>query len=128
MHVWVAHLAIRLGEIPFRQPLVPVLEISGGKWLLSSPMRPMAKPGGHGAIWKLMYDEGVFDWLKQHGREAAIIRQISNPMSGVDTTLLALAGCGQQRSAEFGFMCCDRALGASEGCNVLQEKRVRKGG
>jgi UDP-N-acetylglucosamine pyrophosphorylase len=54
----------------------------------------MMKPGGHGAIWKLMRDEGVFDWLRAGGREAALVRQISNPMAGVDTTLLALAGTG----------------------------------
>jgi hypothetical protein len=27
----------------------------------------MMKPGGHGAIWKLMHDEGVFDWLQGAG-------------------------------------------------------------
>jgi UDP-N-acetylglucosamine pyrophosphorylase len=27
----------------------------------------MMKPGGHGAIWKLMHDEGVFDWLRASG-------------------------------------------------------------
>lgn len=36
----------------------------------------MLKPGGHGAIWKLMHDQGVFDWLSQHTCEAAIVRQI----------------------------------------------------
>lgn len=55
------------------------------------------------------------------------MRQISNPMSGVDTTLLALAGCGQQRAGAFGFMSCDRTIGAAEGCNVVQERRVRRG-
>ena len=34
------------------------------------------KPGGHGVIWKLMIDAGVFDWLASQGREAAIVRQI----------------------------------------------------
>lgn len=36
----------------------------------------MMKPGGHGVIWKLMIDTGVFDWLAAQGREAAIVRQI----------------------------------------------------
>ncbi|GFH06732.1 uncharacterized protein HaLaN_01411, partial [Haematococcus lacustris] len=49
----------------FRQPLVPVLGIADGRWLLSGVLQPMSKPGGHGAIWKLMQDEGVFDWMAQ---------------------------------------------------------------
>ena len=49
----------------FRQPLVPVMNIETGEWLLSDPLQPMTKPGGHGAIWKLMRDEGIFDWLKE---------------------------------------------------------------
>ena len=36
----------------------------------------MLKPGGHGAIWKLMQDEGIFRWLAAHDRQAAIVRQI----------------------------------------------------
>lgn len=46
----------------------------------------MMKPGGHGAIWKLMWDEGVFSWLgREQGRRAALVRQISNPMAGEGT-------------------------------------------
>ncbi|GIL54243.1 hypothetical protein Vafri_9817 [Volvox africanus] len=112
----------------FRQPMVPVVGVEDGRWLLSRSMCPMMKPGGHGAIWKLMWDEGVFDWLiKDHGRRAALVRQISNPMAGMDTTLLALAGAGFARrsggAAAFGFMSCERAVGAAEGMNVLQERR-----
>jgi hypothetical protein len=51
----------------FRQPLVPVLSTEDGKWLMTAPCKPMMKPGGHGAIWKLMHDEGVFDWLRAEG-------------------------------------------------------------
>lgn len=55
------------------------------------------------------------------------MRQISNPMAGTDTTLLALAGRGQQQRGAFGFMSCDRAVGAAEGCNALQERRMWAG-
>ena len=41
----------------FRQPLVPVIGTEDGRWVLPKPMAPMLKPGGHGAIWKLMLDE-----------------------------------------------------------------------
>lgn len=85
----------------------------------------MMKPGGHGAIWKLMSDEGVFDWFQQQGRASALVRQISNPMAGMDTTLLALAGTGVSRQRAFGFMSCERAVGAAEGMNVLQVRCYR---
>eukprot|EP00967_Tisochrysis_lutea_P050149 scaffold61594_cov22-Tisochrysis_lutea.AAC.3 len=49
-------------------------------------------------------------------------------MAGTDTTLLALAGRGQQQRSSFGFMSCDRAVGASEGCNALQERKRWEGG
>jgi hypothetical protein len=58
--------------------------------------------------------------LQQQGRLAALIRQISNPMAGVDTTLLALAGTGFSSRKAFGFMSCERVVGAAEGMNVLQ--------
>lgn len=112
----------------FRQPMVPVVAVEDGRWLLSGVLRPMMKPGGHGAIWKLMWDEGVFSWLgREQGRRAALVRQISNPMAGTDTTLLALAGTGFSRgyggSDAFGFMSCERAVGAAEGMNVLAERK-----
>jgi hypothetical protein len=63
---------------------------------------------------------GVFAWLQQQGRLAALVRQISNPMAGVDTTLLALAGTGFSSRRAFGFMSCERVVGAAEGMNVLR--------
>ncbi len=56
--------------------MVPVVSAEDGSWLLPEPLRPLMKPGGHGAIWKLMLDEGVFTWLRNRRREAAIVRQI----------------------------------------------------
>lgn len=55
---------------------MPVIGAADGKWLLPAPNAPMMKPGGHGAIWKLMLDEGIFDWFEKRGRVAAIVRQI----------------------------------------------------
>ncbi|WIA22182.1 hypothetical protein OEZ85_004516 [Tetradesmus obliquus] len=108
----------------FRQPMVPVIDAADGRWLLTASCKVMMKPGGHGAIWKLMHDQGVFDWLQQQGRLASLIRQVSNPMAGCDTTLLALAGSGFSARRAFGFMSCERVVGAAEGMNVLQERKV----
>ena len=60
----------------FSQPMVPVVGAEDGRWLVPRPLAPCMKPGGHGAIWKLMLDEGVFQWLASRGREAALVRQI----------------------------------------------------
>eukprot|EP00892_Ulva_mutabilis_P001452 jgi/Ulvmu1/11307/UM074_0022.1 len=112
----------------FCQPLVPVLEAATGLWVLPAAMRPSLKPGGHGAIWKLMHDNGIFDWLAREGRTAALIRQISNPMAATDCTMLALAGTGHAGGRTFGFASCNRAVGASEGMNVLMRRRSRRDG
>ncbi|KAK9827994.1 hypothetical protein WJX81_006283, partial [Elliptochloris bilobata] len=110
----------------FRQPLVPLVGAEDGRWLLPAPLTPMLKPGGHGAIWKLMHDQGVFAWLASCAREAALVRQISNPMAGMDATLLALSGTGYADGRSFGFASCERAVGAAEGINVLAERRQRR--
>jgi hypothetical protein len=38
--------------------MVPVIDAADGRWLLTAPGKVMMKPGGHGAIWKLMHDQG----------------------------------------------------------------------
>lgn len=44
--------------------------------MVPQPLQPLMKPGGHGALWKLMLDTGTFTWLAARNRQAAIIRQI----------------------------------------------------
>ena len=56
--------------------MVPVVGAEDGRWLVPAPLAPTMKPGGHGAIWKLMLDQGIFRWFAARGREAALIRQI----------------------------------------------------
>ena len=56
--------------------MVPVVSAKTGKWVVPEALAPMMKPGGHGAIWKLMLDRGVFSWLDTLGCEAALVRQI----------------------------------------------------
>lgn len=56
--------------------MVPVVSAKTGKWVLPEPLAPMMKPGGHGAIWKLMLDKGAFAWLRSLNCEAALVRQI----------------------------------------------------
>ena len=77
----------------FTQPLVPAVN-GKGDWCLFGPFKPLFKPGGHGAIWKLSRDLGVFKWLEELGRTKALIRQINNPLAGIDYGLLAFVGYG----------------------------------
>ncbi|XP_042512379.1 UTP--glucose-1-phosphate uridylyltransferase 3, chloroplastic isoform X2 [Macadamia integrifolia] len=106
----------------FEQPLVPAVSAEDGQWLVSKPFSPVCKPGGHGVIWKLAYDKGIFQWFVHHGRRGATVRQVSNVVAATDLTLLSLAGIGLHNKKKLGFASCSRRLGATEGINVLIEK------
>lgn len=110
----------------FIQPLVPVITIEGN-WSLSAPLTLMLKPGGHGVIWKLAETTGVFSWLALQKRHKSLIRQINNPLAGLDCTLLALTGIGLYNQKTFGFASCERLLQSAEGTNVLIETKTDKG-
>lgn len=107
----------------FEQPLVPAISAEDGQWVVAKPLNPVCKPGGHGVIWKLAYDKGVFQWFYDHGRKGATVRQVSNVVAATDVTLLALAGIGLHHGKKLGFASCQRNAGATEGINVLVEKK-----
>lgn len=62
------------------QPLVPAVCAEDGQWIVHKPFMPVCKPGGHGVIWKLAYDKGVFKWFYDHGRKGATVRQVRSPL------------------------------------------------
>ncbi|XP_027337973.1 UTP--glucose-1-phosphate uridylyltransferase 3, chloroplastic [Abrus precatorius] len=111
----------------FEQPLVPVVGAEEGQWLVTKPFSPLSKPGGHGVIWKLAHDKGIFKWFYHQGRKGATVRQISNVVAATDLTLLALAGIGLRQGKKLGFASCKRISGATEGINVLLEKKSLDG-
>lgn len=102
----------------FEQPLVPVVTINGD-WVVEGPLQLMLKPGGHGVIWKQLRDSKVIDWLMEMGCKKAIVRQINNPVAGLDYGLCALYGWGCHHEKAFGFASCPRLLNATEGMDVL---------
>lgn len=110
----------------FMQPLVPVIT-EAGNWSLSAPLTLFLKPSGHGVIWKLAEEQGIFDWFESMGRTQCLIRQINNPMAGIDHALLALMGIGSHQHRVFGFVSCERLLNSAEGTNVLIETQVENG-
>jgi hypothetical protein len=122
----------------FCQPAVPTIG-RDGNWCLHRPAlpgmgserqvgqevcKPLMKPGGHGVIWKLAKDEGIFDWLIQIGKKKVIVRQINNPMAGYDYGLLAFIGVGWRGNKQFGFASCPRQVKSAEGINVLIERQA----
>ena len=112
------------GESSFRlfiQPLVPVIS-EDAVWAQSSPLTLCMKPGGHGVIWKMAHDSGVFKWLAEQNISKGLVRQINNPISGIDYGLLAFMGWGMEHDKLFGFASCERVVNAAEGMNILIEK------
>ncbi len=105
----------------FIQPLVPTVN-ENGQWHTTGPAKLLLKPGGHGAIWKLAKDEGIFSWFQALGRTEALIRQINNPVAGLDYGLLAFTGLGWKKQMRFGFASCPRRVAAAEGMNVVVEQ------
>ncbi|MCH9631040.1 MAG: hypothetical protein S4CHLAM37_10520 [Chlamydiia bacterium] len=110
----------------FTQPLVPTFT-EEGKWCLRKPMELLLKPGGHGVIWMLALKKKVFKWLSLQNRKKAIVRQINNPMAGVDLGVLALFGIGCKENKAFGFASCSRRVKTSEGMNILKEVPTEDG-
>jgi len=102
-----------------KQPLAPVIT-KGGRWSFKAPLRLNLKPGGHGVIWKLAIDNGVFEALEALGIHKVFLRQVNNPMASIDGNILSLIGQGFRRNAAFGFMTCDRPVHISEGMVVLE--------
>lgn len=110
----------------FIQPLIPVITVEGN-WSLLGPLTLTLKPGGHGVIWKIAEDQGVFSWLLSQGRMKAIVRQINNPVAGTDFSLLSLSGLGCKDDKVFGFTSCERLLNSSEGVDVVIETQQPEG-
>ena len=110
----------------FIQPLVPTLT-QEGNWCMQEKGEMLRKPGGHGALWKLAKDKGALQWLKEKGRRKALIRQINNPLAGLDYGLLAFSGWGCKKNQHFGFSSCPRLVGAAEGIDLLVEKKNESG-
>lgn len=110
----------------FMQPLAPVIT-KEGNWSLSAPMTLFLKPGGHGVIWKVAEDHGIFSNLRDKNYTKAFVRQINNPIAGIDYALLALAGLGFENKKAFGFASCPRQVNAAEGVDVLVEKKTSQG-
>jgi hypothetical protein len=107
----------------FCQPLVPVVTIEG-HWSMTDVLKPTLKPGGHGVLWKIAEDNEIFNWFASKKRIKALVRQINNPIAGLDFGLIAFLGIGIRENKVFGFASCFRLLNASEGVVVLVEKKV----
>lgn len=107
----------------FQQPLVPVIT-EEGHWSLKAPLQLTLKPGGHGVVWKLASDSGILDWFERQGRRKVLVRQINNPVAGLDIGLAAFTGEGLGHDKVFGFASCRRLVHSAEGTDVIIEKEI----
>lgn len=81
------------------------------------------EPNGHGALWHTAQSSGLFDWFEKKGVEHLLIRQINNPIGGVNGSLLSFLGHGVAQKKTFGFAACDRLKNAAEGVLVLVDQK-----
>jgi hypothetical protein len=98
-----------------------------GTWILEGPLSVSVKPGGHGALWKTMLDQNAFDFLFSQNCKHGIVRQINNPIAGLDYGLLSLLGYGIKHEKKFGFSTCNRPVGSASGMLVLKEIKKSQG-
>jgi hypothetical protein len=110
----------------FTQPLVPLVTPEGN-WVMKDLYDIALKPSGHGVIWKLARDSGVFQWFRNQGRDRLLVRQINNPMAGLDLGILAFIGQGCKHDKAFGYLSCPRRVGSAEGVLVLTTSIEEKG-
>ena len=103
-----------------RQPMVPVVDISG-KWIVEEALQ--LKPSGHGALWQAALKQSILKRLHQEGIEYGLIRQINNPIIGLDYNVLAFQGIGLFKKKKFGFFVTKRLEGQPEGAIVLKKKQ-----
>jgi UTP---glucose-1-phosphate uridylyltransferase len=102
------------------QSLVPAVTISG-HFAVNDSFDLVTKPGGHGVVWKLFQDKGIFDRLVKKGIKYVLVRQVNNPLAGLDHTLMSFLGTGIRLKKSFGFIGCPRRPGFAEGMLVLQK-------
>lgn len=111
----------------FIKQLSAPLITQSGHWALHSPLKLALKPSGHGVIWHLMAKTKAYEFLNSYKRTKAIVRQINNPIAGVDYLILAFMGIAIQNNKAFGFASCPRMTGCKEGVNVLREEKQKDG-
>jgi hypothetical protein len=109
------------------QSLVPAVTLDG-QWVVVGPAQLMAKPGGHGVIWKLALDAKAFEWLEKVHVSSLFVRQINNPLAGLDHTVISLVGMGITEDKSFGFAACPPRPGFAEGMNVLSVNEHNEAG
>ncbi len=107
------------------QPSVPVFNREG-KWCLKKPLELLLRPSGHGALWLLADKQRVFHWLKTLGKKKILVRQINNPVGGIDYGITAFLGIGHRQKKLFGFASCRRCVHAHEGVNVFKVSREKE--
>ncbi|KAL4386480.1 hypothetical protein GQ457_09G030530 [Hibiscus cannabinus] len=96
---------------------ISAVSAEDGQWLVRKPFVPVCKPSGHGIIWKLAYYKSIFEWFYDHGRKCVTVQQVRCDPLGIDRDHSLHHG------KKLGFASYKRNIGATEGINVLIEKK-----
>ncbi len=72
------------------------------------------------------FEKNIFGWFDSLGKKKLLVRQINNPIASTDSALWAFVGSGQNDHRIFGFLSCDRLIGAAEGMLVIKETSTQK--
>lgn len=105
-----------------KQPLVPTVDRQG-KWQLDQKGVLKTKPGGHGMLWSLVKTNGLYQKFIAMGKRKIFVRQINNPIAGLDQGLITFIGWGYHHDQHFGFYACDRKSHLKEGVHVIRKTK-----
>lgn len=92
--------------------MVPVVSAEDGAWLLEGALSPMLKPGGHGALWKLMEDEGEWEGRARDGRRVAVGHTLCAGTGPAVHNTLHSAGCALRTASHPLRVCQSRVTGS----------------
>ena len=68
------------------------------------------------------------EWLAKKNISSVVVRQINNPLAGLDHTLFSFLGMGLHEKKAFGFVACPHHPGFAEGLNVLAVSKNKTAG
>jgi len=104
------------------QPLVPLIS-EKKEFVFSEKMTLMMKPFGHGALWPLLLTHHFFEHFKKLGKTKAFIRQVNNPIAGIDDGLMRFLSHCLQKKVFWGFATCEKKVGSEEGMIVEKKEK-----
>ncbi len=104
----------------FHQDKAPLFNAKG-QWAFNKATGDiMTKPGGHGSLWKSYLDHKINQWFEKRNVKKVLIRQINNPIAGIDNGIVKFFGVNWHLDKALSFYSCSQLSGRAEGVNVMK--------